>query len=105
MSVDGIIFSQRVSFPINRHHDPLQVRMITKRNAKKIEDFTLVPVRASPDRCDGIQFNGLAKPYAQAESGRVPNRVEKIDDLKSRLAGPPINPGYCAQTLESGFLF
>ena len=48
MAVNGKILAERVAFPIVRHHDPSQMRMITKANAEQIERLTLIPVGAVP---------------------------------------------------------
>src|SRR5271166_4624519 len=37
---DGIILAQRVPFPIVRHHDAAQVRMVQEVDAEEVENLT-----------------------------------------------------------------
>src|ERR1700676_242039 len=57
---DGIIFAQRITFPIVRQHDTAQIRMIAEPDAEQVEGLALIPVRAAPDHSDGVNFRALA---------------------------------------------
>src|SRR5258706_4543817 len=46
--VHRIIFAQRIPFPIDRHQDAHQVRMIAELHAEHVVDFALVPIRRAP---------------------------------------------------------
>jgi hypothetical protein len=61
MTVDGIIPTQGVPNPIIRHHDAGQPRMIAEDNAKKVEDFALVPISALENARYGLDLLALAQ--------------------------------------------
>src|SRR5579883_2419985 len=44
VAVNGVIFAQRVAFPVFRHENPLEIRMATEGDAEQIEHFAFVPV-------------------------------------------------------------
>ena len=60
MAVNREILAERMSFPIIRHHDPSQMRVITKPNAEQIERLTLIPIRAVPHSRYRIDFGIIA---------------------------------------------
>src|SRR5579872_1534138 len=44
VAVHRIILAQRVAFPVERHQDPHQIRMIAEADAEHVKHFALVPV-------------------------------------------------------------
>src|SRR5664280_1263895 len=64
---DGVILAQRMPFPVVRHEDAAQIRMVEESYAEEVEDFALVPVRAAPDSGDGVDC-GIHAPEAALEA-------------------------------------
>src|ERR1700680_1070779 len=56
VALHGIIFAQRVTFPILGHQEATKIRMPGEANAKQIENFALEIIGAGPqgsERLDG----------------------------------------------------
>src|SRR6476620_352560 len=45
----GVVFSERMSFPIRRQQDAAQVRMVSKAHTKEIVDLAFHPISRGPD--------------------------------------------------------
>ena len=103
--MDREIFPHRMAFPVRRHKDPLQVRVVAKTHAKKVEDLALIPVGGAPDGGDRIQLGSLANAHFQAEPRFARNGIDVVDNLKARLARPPIHRGHGAKAIETELLF
>src|ERR1700691_4198770 len=98
IAVDGIIFAQRMSVPIDRHQNAHQVWMITELDAEKIEHLALMPIGGAPDAIYGIDLGIVAVHFTfDAQAGIPFDRVEMIDDFKSRLGRIPVNGGEAAE--------
>ena len=60
VAVNGIVFAQRVSFPVVGHEDAPHVRMIAEHDSEHIEHFAFVPIRGAPDGGDRIDLRLFA---------------------------------------------
>lgn len=105
MAVNGVIFAKRVTFPIDGHHDALQIGVISEANAEHVEGFALIPIRASPEVGDRIEFLMLTDANGQAKAGVVAIGMEEVDHFKARFARPPIDAGDATQTFEGIAVF
>src|ERR1051325_1974111 len=52
LAAQGLSSSQGVALPIVGQHDPLQIGMARELDAKQVEDFAFIPVRARHNRGD-----------------------------------------------------
>ena len=92
MPVDGIVFAERMPYPIRWQHDAIETGMIAKNDAEQVEHFAFVPIGGAPDVADGFQLlifrngNNQAYPIVMADG------VQEIDDFEARIFGPPIDP-------------
>src|SRR5881409_2575304 len=55
-----VVFPQRVAFPIFRHHDATEVRMVPKSDAEQVEHLALIPIGGAPNRSHRIDFRLIA---------------------------------------------
>src|SRR5580658_5248065 len=94
VAVDRIIFAQRMTVPIERHQNARHVRMIAEGDAEQIEHLAFMPVGGAPDAINGVDLGTRAMHFAFDAQARIPfNRVQEIDDLKSRLRRMPVHRG------------
>src|SRR5215469_2476835 len=85
--------------------------MASKRNAKEIVDFALVPVRAWPDASYSWHGGGKPRPYGlfpntylQTYKALISKRKKLIDDIKAWNAIKPVDRRYRLQKTIVEFL-
>src|ERR1035438_2013690 len=80
-------------FPVVRHQDAAQIRMVEETYAEEVEYFALVPVGAAPDAGDGIDYRIHAEAALEAQPLIAFDRVQVVDDLESRFGREAVDRG------------
>src|SRR5271155_2659846 len=92
VALHRIIFAQRMTFPLIRHHDAAQVRVPREAHAEEVEDLALIEVRRRPDRSNAVDHRIVARHKGpQPDSLLHSVRNDVVADLKARLGRIPIH--------------
>src|SRR6185312_820129 len=106
ITVDRVVLAQRITFPIFRQQQALQIRMIPEANPEKVEDLALVPVRRAPDGNHGIELAlGLGDSALQTHAQFPAQRMKMIDHFESRIGGIPVDGRDRTETNELLLVF
>lgn len=79
--------------PIIRH-DASQIRMVHKKDPKKVIDLTLVPICAIVKGTDGGHGGGFVGVGFHADARVVPDTEEVVDDFEALVLCGVVNGGY-----------
>jgi hypothetical protein len=92
--VHRIVLSQRMPFPVGRHENAFEVRMVVYVDAEHVPNFAFVPVGGAPDAGNGFDVR-LVTGYARFDTQAAESfdGVEVIDDFKARGRRVPIDGG------------
>src|SRR5437899_10580885 len=91
---DGIVFAQRMPFPVVRHQDAAQIRMIEEAYAEEVEHLALIPIGAAPDSGDRFNCGVRAREAAlQAQAFIAFDTVQVIDNFKAGFGGVAVYRG------------
>ncbi len=101
-----VIFAQRMPFPVVRHHDAPQIRMIAEVHAEQIEGLPLIPVGA---RQTSVTESICGSPPGRRHFKRSRSfrsiRMQMIHDFEARLGRIPIYTGDRTQTHKAEIVF
>src|SRR5947209_4652441 len=92
-------------FPVIRHQNSAQVRMVSEPDAEHIEHLALVPICRTPHGGGRIDRGILAWQAAfQAQALIARDRMQMIDHLEARLGRIAVYCRHGAQSLELPFI-
>src|SRR5262245_47379967 len=87
--LDRIVLPKRIAVPILGHQQAARIGMTVERDAEKIPDLALEPVRRGPQIADRRHVRIVAvQAHLQAEALPVGDRHEEVDQLEARLSRP-----------------
>src|SRR3712207_4670077 len=99
------ILAQGMAFPAIRHHDALEIRVISELDAEQIPRLAFIPVCAFPDGSNGLDTGAISMHTAlQADAFFQFDGVQQIDDLEAWLSRVPVHRGNSAQAILTRFL-
>lgn len=96
------ILPERVSIESIIGHDSPQVRVAGEEDTKEVVDFTLVPVCAIVEGCDGGYRRCLVGVALDADARVVADRKHVVNDLKALVACGIVDCGDVADLGELG---
>src|SRR4030065_1540555 len=83
VSCQGIVLSQGVTLPIQRHVDPLEIGVAIKYNTKHVKGLPLRKIRTPPHRGHRGNLLIFLDPDFYPKAIFAGDRVEMIDDFKT----------------------
>src|SRR5215469_7092106 len=95
--------------PITRHKDTAQIGVVGKRNAEKIVDLALIPVRGRPDTRHSwhgrVLFTALSDLHLQTHKTLIIKREKLIHDIEAWNTIKPVDRRHRLKKIVVEFLF